>query len=264
MIGRREFLWGSGAALLARAQPSEKDPPARRARVVPLFRSPDGNPNALETTREGLWIGEQGTDAAYLVDWSGKVLRKVETESSNTSGIAFGGGFLWMGSNGHTRWRAPKPTDSPQGRGEILKVDPETGKTVGRYPEPGGGGVHGLEFAGGTLWSTSLKIQKLSQIDPKTFRVVHQIPVKLGRAHGLAWAAPKAIWCMHSTERAIHKLDARDGRLLEAIQLTPDDPDPHGMCLRDGKLYYCDAGIGPDGKSNRSRWAGHVCRVDPL
>jgi hypothetical protein len=171
MMRRREFLAGAAAAgVLAQA-----DPPARRARVVPLFRSPDGNPNALETTREGLWIGEQATDIAYLVDWSGKVLRKVETESSNTSGIAYGGGFLWMGSNGHTRWRAPK-----------------------------------------------------------TFRVIHQVPVRLDRAHGLAWAAPDAIWCMHSTERVIHKLDARD------------------------------AGIGPDGKSDRSRWAGYVCAVEVM
>src|SRR2546423_1014232 len=115
------------------------------------------------------------------------------------------------------------------------------------FPCNGGGGVHGLEFAEGTLWVTSLKLQKLSQVDPRDFHVIHQIPVHLGRAHGLAWDPP-GIWCMHSTDRVIHKLDARDGRILEQITLAKDDPDPHGMCMYNGHLYYCDAGIAPGGK----------------
>ncbi len=255
MIPRREFLAGLAGAGLARAA----DAPVRRAKVVKLFKSPDGFPNALETTPEGIWIGEQTTDRAWLVDLNGKPLRKVETESSNTSGIAYGGGFLWMGANGKANGRPPKPTDATTG--EVVKVDPKTGKTIARYPIPGEGGVHGLEFAEGTLWITSLKIQKLSQVDPKDFRLIHQIPVHLGRAHGLAWDPP-GIWCIHSTDRVIHKLDARDGRILEIVTLTKDDPDPHGLCLYKGSLYYCDAGIAPGGISNGSPSAGYVCRID--
>ena len=48
---------------------------------------------------EGLWIGEQKTDNAHLVDWSGKLLKTVKTESKNTSGMGVGGGFVWMGAN---------------------------------------------------------------------------------------------------------------------------------------------------------------------
>jgi len=255
MMRRREFLGALVAASLARADSI----PTRKAKVTRLFKAPEPYPNALETTREGLWIGDQDTNRAYLVDWKGKVLRRVETESSNTSGIAFGGGFLWMAANGKAYRRPPKPTDATTG--EVLKVDPETGKTLARYPVPGGGGVHGLEFAEGTLWITSLKLQKLSQMDPKDFRVIHQIPVHLARAHGLAWDPP-GIWVMHSTDRVIHKLDAKDGRMLEVITLSQDDPDPHGMCLHRGRLYYCDAGIRPGGQSNQSPWAGYVCRID--
>jgi hypothetical protein len=114
--------------------------------------------------------------------------------------------------------RAAKATDATTGEG--LKVDPANGKTVARYPIPGGGGVHGLEFAEGKLWVTSLHLQKLSMVDPKDFRLIHQIPVHLGRAHGLAWDRG-AIWCMHSTDRIIHKLAAKDGRILEAVVLQP-------------------------------------------
>src|SRR5688500_16897932 len=88
MQNRRQFLGAIAATALG-----AKDYPVRAAKVEPLYKSPDGHPNGLETTPEGLWVGEQVTDTAYLLDWkSGKVLRKVETESSNTSGIAFGGG----------------------------------------------------------------------------------------------------------------------------------------------------------------------------
>ena len=251
---RRDFVFGAAAAPAFAA-----DIPVHKAIVKPLFKSPDKHPNGLETVREGFWIGEQTSDRAHLVTISGKLIRSVNTESSNTSGIAFGGGHLWMAANGKAIGRPAKPTDSYTGA--IIKVDPANGKTVARYPVPGGGGVHGLEFAEGTLWITSLKLQKLSQVNPKTFELIHQIPVKLGRAHGLAWDND-AIWCMHSTEREIHKLNPDDGTLLEKILIGKDDPDPHGMSMYRGHLYYCDAGISPDGKDNESRWAGWVCRID--
>ncbi len=252
---RRYFLGALLASPLARAT----DVPTRAAKVVKLFKSPDGAPNGLETASEGFWIGEQVTDRAHLVDWKGKLIRSVNTESSNTSGIAYGGGFLWMAANGKAVGRPAKPTDATTG--EVVKVDPKTGKTVARYPIPGGGGVHGLEYSPEGLWLTSLKIQKLSLMDPKDFHLIRQIPVHLGRAHGLGWDKG-AIWCMHSTDRVIHKLDGKDGKILEQITLAKDDPDPHGMCLYQGHLYYCDAGIAPGGQSNGSASAGYVCRID--
>jgi sugar lactone lactonase YvrE len=254
-MNRRESLAGFAAA----GGIAASEPPARPAKVVKLFKSPDGHPNGLETSTEGLWIGEQITDRAHLVDWNGKLIRSVETDSSNTSGIAYGGGYLWMAANGKALWRPVRPTDATTG--EIIQADPATGKTVARHRVPGGGGVHGLTFAEGKLWITSLRIAKLSQVDPADFRLVHQIPVQLTCAHGLAWDPP-GIWCMFSNDRVIQKLDARDGRVLEVIRLSAADPDPHGMCMYQGKLYYCDAGIGPGGTSNRSPWAGYICRID--
>ncbi len=253
-IGRRSFLGG-----LIATGAHATDAPTRRAKVTKLFKSPEGHPNGLETDARGFWIGEQVSDKAHLVDWNGKLLRSVATESSNTSGIAYGAGYLWMGANGAAIGRPGKPTDATTG--EIIQVDPETGKTVSRHFTPGGGGVHGLEFAEGTLWITTLAIQKLTQVDPADFHIIHQIPVHLERSHGLAWDAP-GIWCMHSTDRVIQKLDARDGRILEQITLAKDDPDPHGMCMYKGHLYYCDAGIAPGGGPNNSPHAGYVCRID--
>lgn len=100
--------------------------PIRKAKVTRRFKSPDGHPNALEATPQGLWVGEQVTDNAYLLDWrNGEILKKVTTESSNTSGLAYGGGYLWMGANGGPLMRDSRPGELKYGR--IVKIDPRGG-----------------------------------------------------------------------------------------------------------------------------------------
>jgi len=253
MLARRTFLARLAAApLLLPARPT------RAARVEILYQSPDGHPNALEDTPEGLWVGEQTTDAAYLLDWkTGKVLRKVETESSNTSGLAFGGGFLWMAANGPSVSRPARPHDAAAG--EILKVDPASGRTLARYPVPGGGGVHGLLWAQDSLWVTTLARRSITRMDAGG-TVLHSIPVTLNRAHGLGWDG-SALWCMFSNDRLIQRLDPKDGRILDTVELGPDHPDPHGMTWFRGDLYYTDAGIAPSGVPSGSKTAGSICRV---
>jgi len=85
-------------------------------KTTKLFKSPDGFPNAIAVIPEGLWIAEQKetgraaaqyhlpepkdlTEHAWLVDWKGKVLKTVATQSRNTSGTAVGGGYVWMCAN---------------------------------------------------------------------------------------------------------------------------------------------------------------------
>ncbi len=70
-------------------------------------------PNALAVAPEGLWSGQQNLDAevaerfhkpvptdrneaAWLVDWNGKLLKTVMTESRNISDMAYGDGCVWM------------------------------------------------------------------------------------------------------------------------------------------------------------------------
>ena len=157
MLNRRELL-----ELLLSGALAPKDYPVRKPRVEALWRSPDAYPNALEATERGLWVGEQLTNTAYLLDWeTGRVLRKVPTESTNTSGMAFGNGLLWMAANGPALRREPRPSDSKTGM--VLKVDPHTGETLARYPIPGGGGVHGLTWG----WKLTLDhLPESKELDP--------------------------------------------------------------------------------------------------
>ena len=257
MMERRLFL----SSLMAGALAAKGRVPTHIAKVKKLYRSPEGHPNALEATPQGLWVGEQISDTAYLLDWeTGRVLKKVETESSNTSGMAYGGGYLWMGANGGPIGRLARQDEPRYGR--IVKVDPETGRTVGVYKVPDGGGVHGVLWADDSLWFTCFKWNVIARVDPDTFEVQHKFPLHLSRAHGLAWDPP-GMWVGYSNDYVFLKQDIKDGRVLEVIEIQRGvDPDPHGMDMYQGKMYYCDAGISPGGVASTSPSAGYICRID--
>lgn len=257
MLTRRALL----AAIAATAYAKNSGYPIRkRKRVERLFKSPDGNPNGLEATADGLWCGEQVTDRAHLLDWeTGKSLTAYETTSSNTSGIAAGGGYVWMAANGPAGVRAARPHDVEKG-GRIVKLDIKTGKHVKNYVTPNGGGLHGLLWTQDSLWITQFGENKNITRTDADLHFQHSFPVPLGRAHGMGWDG-EHIWCMFSNDFRILKFDIKSGRVIEAIQLNHDDPDPHGMTWWKGSLYYCDAGIAPGHKENTSPYAGYICKI---
>ena len=256
---RRAFVASMLAAASLRAK--GRVPVRKATTITKLFKSPDGHPNALEATPEGLWVGEQVTDIAYLLDWkTGEVLKKVPTESSNTSGMAYGGGYLWMGANGGPAIRQPRPGELTYGR--IVKVDVETGRTVGLYRIPDEGGVHGVLYADNSLWFTCFKWNVIGRVDPETFQVQHKIPLHLTRPHGLAWDPP-GIWVGYSNDYLFLKQDINDGRVLDILSIEKGkDPDPHGMDMYQGKMYFCDAGISPGAVESKSPFAGYIYRID--
>ena len=264
---RRAFIASVLAGGVARGQSSRPapEPSTRKAKVTMLFKAPDEHPNALEATPDALWIGGQVSEKAYKVDWkTGKLLHEVQTESHNTSGMAVGGGYLWMSANGGTSNRRPaRPTDFPFD--EIVQADMETGKTIRRFRPPWPGGSHGITYVekSQTLWVTAIGLNAIAELDWKdNFRIKRVVPVKYSRAHGMDWDNG-AIWVVFSSDYLIHKIDAESGKVLEVITLAKgDDPDPHGMCLRGGSLYYCDAGFPPGGSESHDPNSGWICRID--
>ena len=273
-IRRREFIGATTSALVAglaarsgaRAQEggttSKKPPiPTRPAKVERLFKAPDAHPNALEAAPDGLWIGDQVSERVFKVDWqTGKVLNEVQTESHNTSGLAVGGGYLWLNANGGvSNRRPPRPQDKPVG--EIVQADIKTGKTVKVYQPPWRTGVHGITWREQTqtLWTTALSIDALAELDPKdNLRILKLIPVKGDRPHGLDWDGGN-LWCLIAGDHVIQKLEPETGKVLEIITISrTSDPDPHGMCIHDGYMYYCDAGLTAPGPGSEP---AQICRL---
>ena len=285
VMNKRQFLAasiGTGLALdkwsAAFAQPGKV--PARKAKTTKLFKAPEGFPNGLAATPEGLWIAEQklsGTQAAayrlpeprslteeaWLVDWNGKVLKTVTTPSRNTSGMAVGGGYVWMIAN------AP-----PQG---VFQMDMNAKLVSHRQiplgPANDGGGSHGGQWDNGKLWISSLRLRGNLRVDPKTwepefFIPFYQAPDRV-RYHDIT-LDNGSMWQIVGNDSKSYKdfrpglvrYDAATGRVLETVDFVSNSCDPHGLAMHDGKLISCDAGIHPGWPNRDSPTAGWVFQID--
>jgi hypothetical protein len=282
---KREFvLAGLGAGLALGGQRAlaqrESSVPRRIAKTTKLFKSPSGFPNAVDVTPEGLWIAEQKmvgdqakrygvpsakdlAEAAWLVDWNGKLLKTVMTPSRNTSGMAVGGGYIWMGANA-----------DPQG---VFQVDMD-GKVISHRqiplgPADNGGGCHGVMWHEGKVWISALRLRGLLRVDPKTWEPEFLMPFYQGpnvnRYHATAWDNG-AIWQVTGNNSnsykegvpGLVKYDAKTGTVLEIVDFAPGSCDPHGLAMHNGSLISCDAGIHPNWPANDSPTAGWIFRID--
>ena len=133
-----------------------------------------------------------------------------------------------------------------------LKVDPKTGKTLKSWVTPGSGlygkvttpsGGHGVKWVDGKYWMAVPASGKLFLMEPESGAIVRSIPAPGVRTHGLAWDNG-FLWCVESDGRVIYKLDPTDGKPVAKIQLTKGDPEPHGLDMQQGVLWYCDAASG--------------------
>ena len=256
---RREFLGAAlaGAAALSAEVKAQDDaarggrgnnpPPTYQAKVEKLFKSPDRYPNALEAMPDALWVGDQVSERVLKMDWkTGKVLEDFIAEAHNTSGLAVGGGYLWIGCNGAGTAAATRPFNRPTDKsyGEISKCDMK-GKQVKAYKTPWGG-THGTVYdqATNTLWAVDPGQNLAIEMDPKDdLRILRMVSIGGGTPHGIE-IYDKSIWIMAAADRLLRRHDLESGRVQEIWTLAPTDPDPHGMCIHEGYVYYCDAGLG--------------------
>ena len=277
--GRLAVAQQSSAARSDGQQPPRKSS-ARMAKTTKLFKSPPGYPNGIAVTPEGLWIAEQKmsgaqaaayhlpepdslTEAAWLVDWNGKLLKTVTTPSRNTSGMAVGGGYVWMVANA-----------SPNG---VFQVDMNSRLVSHRQiplgPANDGGGCHGALWHEGKLWIASLRLRANLRVDPVTWQPEFLIPFYQApdrvRYHGIAWD-DGGIWqivgndCKRYSDYrpCLVKYDAVTGKVLETVEFLPNSCDPHGLAMHDGKLISCDAGIHPNWPNKDSPTAGWIFQID--
>jgi hypothetical protein len=242
---------------MAAAAPVFAKENTRQVKVETAFKSPGPKPNGLQGTAEGLWILDQGDNRAYLVDYrNGDVLRTLETESKAGSGLTFDGEALWLAST-YSR--------------EIIRADAKTGKTLAKYETPGAGvvkwtksrtsplapppkpspanakpaaakqatGAHGLEWKDGRLWIAVPPAQKIYRVNPKGFQVEFEFATAGDRPHGIGWEGDW-LWCVDSNLNALFKHDPKTGKYEERIQLSDQDPLPHGMTIWKNTVWYCD------------------------
>ena len=219
-----------------------------------LWKTPGPQPNGLQAAPDGIWVIDQVDNRVYRLDPAdGRALHSFPTRAQHSSGITldpYGG--VWVASTFGF---------------DVIRYDPSTGAELSSFPTPGDPtvGAHGLEWRDGALWVNVPKTATVYQVDPRDGRVVHQVPAPGCRPHGMAWAdgyqagaewtgrsevlalsaepgpasAAPRIWCVETNRRAILLLDPATGR--ELFELAVDGPEPHGMTIRDGQFWLCDA-----------------------
>lgn len=259
-IRRREFFSTAavaGAGLMAGSQVSAQNaaaraggppkPPTYAPKIEMLWKSPDRYPNALEASPEGLWVGDQVSERINLLDWkTGKVLEDFVGEAHNTSGLAVGGGHIWVGCNGAGTAASLREFTRPYDRnyGEIVKLDMK-GKQVKGYRTPWGS-QHGTYYHRPTdkLWAVAPGFGFLAEMDPKDdLRITRMVQIRMNVPHGLDFH-DGSFFVIDGADRLVHRLDAENGRVQESWVFGPNDPDPHGMCIHDNHVYFTDAGLG--------------------
>jgi len=285
---KREFLAASiGAGIGLSAIPralaqSNAVRSTRKAKTTRLFKSPGEHPNAIAVTEQGLWIGEQKesgqgavnyhlpepkdlTEHAWLVNWRGKLLKTVDTQSRNTSGMAVGGGYVWMCANA-----------APEG---VFQVDMNS-RQISHHqiplgPPDNGGGCHGALWHDGKLWIASLRLRAILRVDPVSWQPEFMIPFYQShdrpRYHAIAWdPADGGIWqiigndCKHYADYrpGLVKYESETGKVLETVEFLPGSCDPHGLAMHEGALVSCDAGIHPNWPVGDSPSSGWIFRID--
>jgi hypothetical protein len=81
-------------------------------------------------------------------------------------------------------------------------------------------------------------------MDEASGKPVRSLIAPVNRTHGLAIDG-NFLWSVGSDFSQIHKLDSKTGKIVAKIQLDKkNDPAIHGLEIKDGVLWYCDAGSG--------------------
>jgi len=237
---------------------ARKNAPVIPKKVNKLYnlKSIVDQPNDLQFAPNGeLWVLDQkNPNTVFTVDpKSGKVLSSMVTESLHGSGITYGDNAWFITS-----------TKVATGNPSTLKVDPKTGKTLNKWETPGWGiygnyltrerkpgelplesGGHGVKWTGkGQYWLATPAGGKLYLINAEAGTVARSIQAPTIRTHGIALEG-NHIWCAGSDEAEIYKLQMSDGAIVAKIVLDKvNDPSLHGLDIKDGVLWYCDAAQG--------------------
>jgi hypothetical protein len=277
-------------ALGRRGIEKAKPLPRRKARTTKMFVVPPCWANAISVEPgKGFWVQEQRHDGnpekAWLLDFkSGKVLKEVVTQSKNTSGGVWGGGYLWSGANGISIKNHPNPPVNG-----IFQTDMNSKQISWRQipfgPKDDGGASHGLAWENGKLWVHSNRLASIIRIDPKSWQVDWMIPIAQNaqRLHGITYDNG-SIWQVCGTQEpdvigyegytpGLVRYDIKTSKVVEFVDFVPGSCDIHDVTVMNGQLYGVDAGEHPgwpiEAKYERKGFpplnspsAGYVFKID--
>jgi DNA-binding beta-propeller fold protein YncE len=127
----------------------------------------------------------------------------------------------------------------------LLRLDPATGKVVGRTPLDDS--PCAITVAYGSLWIVT-QSGVLDRVDPRTGRVIATI--RVGSTSYQAVATPAAIWVSNRNDGTLNRIDPGTNRVTQTLP-TPG-VQPGGMVYANGSLW-----VGDDSDGSRQ-----ILRID--
>ena len=160
-------VWATGGGWVARLDPRT----GRRVATI------EADAHRIAAGREGVWfVGPYQAGAVTAIDpGTNRTLKPIDVGDANLTGIAVGGGSVWV---------------TAENEGFVWRITPGASTAT---PIDVGSGVNYVAYGAGAVWVASYIDGTLSRIDPRTNRVVAQTPIGAAQAlaagAGSAWVA---------------------------------------------------------------------------
>ena len=167
------------------------DPGTNRARRT--LRLPAGDfecAGTLVAVGRGLWYAPEGCgDTAFRIDpRTSRVTARVKAGDGYLTAITEGGGSLWLLTQ----------------QGEVLRVDPRTGKVRERSAVADSGGF--IAFGEGALWVRA-DAERLVKVDVETLKAVRVDRLPAAPLPGDILAAGGAVWAANFGEGTVTRVE---------------------------------------------------------
>jgi DNA-binding beta-propeller fold protein YncE len=195
-------------------------------------------PESVAFGEEGLWVANFGDKTVQQIDAeTNEVLRTQGGITGNPTGLAVGGGFVWI-TNAFA--------------GTVIKLDATTGATTSIDV---GTGAKGVAFGEGAVWVVNNQNNTLSRIDPASEAVtVVELAefTEEGQETGPAAVAVGAgsVWVSNSLGQSVWRFDPSNLD-AEPVRINLLQGNPGSLTFGQGALWVTN----PDGDS--------IVRIDP-
>lgn len=206
--------------------------------VIRDFRTGGETPSGITHDGTDLWVA--ATYSRELVRVDAQTGRTISSHFTPGASVIYNTPWDPESRSGPLRspegYRQPAPPGTPGARPSGASGGP--GQTVpGQYRE--GTGAHGMEVKDGKIWVAVPPSRMIYRIDPGTWTVEHIIPAVHKRPHGIGFEGDY-LWESDSDVSTFYKRNPETGEVLQAIRLADDHPQPHGMTVWDGYIWWVD------------------------
>ena len=195
----------------------------------------EGQPDWMVVTDDAVWVTSSNVNHVVRLDAATNRSSLIVTIDKPCSGLAAGFGAIWV------------PSCGAHG---LVRVDPQTGKTVAQIPAGPADSEGGVTTGDGSVWIVTSKEGLLVRVDPQTNKVVAKIPIPSGSY--VPAFAEGAVWITSTERDLLTRVDVRSNQVVASI---PIGPQPRFLTVGAGSVWTLNQGDGTisrvDIKTNR-------------